>query len=169
MSDSGWTDARVETLKTLWREGLSAAEIARRVGGVTRNAVLGKIHRLGLSGRAVAPRLGGQRPASVRSRPASRKPPPRPKPPVMPPVAIAIPVEEPGLATSVLQLGAHTCHWPIGDPKALDFSFCGRRAGESGPYCADHDRRAHRPGAERLDRDPFVRRLLAGLVACGGR
>jgi GcrA cell cycle regulator len=86
----------------------------------------------------------------------------------MAPVAIAIPVERPGLATSVLQLGDHTCHWPIGDPKALDFSFCGRRARESGPYCADHDRLARRPGAERLDRDPFVRRLLAGLVACGG-
>jgi GcrA cell cycle regulator len=166
MSDTGWTDARVETLKTLWREGLSAAKIARELGAVTRNAVLGKIHRLGLSGRAVAPRLGGQRPASVRPRPTLRRIPRGPKPPVLPPVDIAIPVEGPGLATSVLELGAHTCHWPIGDPKAADFSYCGRGADELGPYCPAHRRIAHRPGKlAPLACDPIVRRVLAGLAA----
>ena len=47
-----WTDERVETLKKLWGEGLSASQIAGRLGSVTRNAVIGKVHRLGLSGRA---------------------------------------------------------------------------------------------------------------------
>ena len=47
-----WTEDRVELLKTLWAEGLSAAQIANKMGGVTRNAVIGKVHRLGLSGRA---------------------------------------------------------------------------------------------------------------------
>src|SRR6187402_824779 len=47
-----WTDERVETLKKLWQEGLSASQIAKQLGGVTRNAVIGKVHRLGLSGRA---------------------------------------------------------------------------------------------------------------------
>jgi GcrA cell cycle regulator len=47
----GWTDERVEVLKKLWVEGLSAAQIANRLGGVTRNAVIGKVHRLGLAGR----------------------------------------------------------------------------------------------------------------------
>src|SRR3954469_12551363 len=48
----GWTDERVETLKKLWLDGLSASQIAKQLGGVTRNAVIGKVHRLGLSGRA---------------------------------------------------------------------------------------------------------------------
>ncbi len=50
-----WTDERVERLKKLWNEGLSASQIAADLGGVTRNAVIGKVHRLGLSGRAKSP------------------------------------------------------------------------------------------------------------------
>jgi GcrA cell cycle regulator len=51
-----WTDERVELLKKLWTEGLSASQVAGRLGGVTRNAVIGKVHRLGLSGRATSSR-----------------------------------------------------------------------------------------------------------------
>ncbi len=47
-----WTNERVELLKKLWGDGLSASQIAGELGGVTRNAVIGKVHRLGLSGRA---------------------------------------------------------------------------------------------------------------------
>ena len=47
-----WTDERVETLKRMWAEGQSASQIAKELGGVTRNAVIGKVHRLGLSNRA---------------------------------------------------------------------------------------------------------------------
>jgi GcrA cell cycle regulator len=166
MSDTGWTDARVETLKTLWREGLSAAQIAGQLGGVTRNAVLGKIHRLGLSERAVTPRRGGQRPASVRQRSILRRPPSRSKPAAAAAVDVPEPVEGPGLATSVLELGAHVCRWPIGDPKAVDFSYCGRRTDEGGPYCPAHRRIGHRPGKlAPLACDPIVRRVLAGLAA----
>ncbi|MGP9821251.1 GcrA family cell cycle regulator [Salinarimonas sp. NSM] len=50
-----WTDERVERLKTLWQEGRSASTIAAELGGVSRNAVIGKVHRLGLSGRGKAP------------------------------------------------------------------------------------------------------------------
>ena len=46
-----WTDERVETLKKMWGEGQSASQIAKELGGVTRNAVIGKVHRLGLSNR----------------------------------------------------------------------------------------------------------------------
>ena len=49
-----WTDERVETLKKMWAEGQSASQIAKELGGVTRNAVIGKVHRLGLSNRATA-------------------------------------------------------------------------------------------------------------------
>src|SRR5579862_9484280 len=52
LSPMNWSDDRVEQLKSLWTEGLSASQIARALGGVTRNAVIGKVHRLGLAGRA---------------------------------------------------------------------------------------------------------------------
>jgi GcrA cell cycle regulator len=147
----GWTDERVETLKKLWLDGLSASQIAKQLGGVTRNAVIGKVHRLGLSGRA-AP--------SHPSRPTFKAP--RPPRPIQAPAArvraleprahhaqLARPaapfVELPGTAT-VLTLGAHMCKWPIGDPSSNDFTFCGRRASdESSPYCVDHARIAYAP------------------------
>jgi len=159
----GWTDERVEILKKLWLEGLSASQIAKQLGGVTRNAVIGKVHRLGLSGRAApsqptrpafkaprAPRPAVSAPATPRWSAASggttdagafkavRYP-----EPATPVTAIAT-VEERGTAT-VLTLGAHMCKWPIGDPASSDFSFCGRRAGEDGPYCVEHARVAYQP------------------------
>src|ERR1700761_7267033 len=80
-SQMGWTDERVELLKKLWLDGLSASQIAKQLGGVTRNAVIGKVHRLGLSGRAApsqparpvfkAPRP--PRPATSSSAPAPRR------------------------------------------------------------------------------------------------
>jgi len=124
----GWTEDRVGALKKLWLEGQSASQIAKALGGgVTRNAVIGKVHRLGLSGRA-AP----SQPARTTFRPA------RPR------AAAPAPTPElPGTAT-VLTLGAHMCKWPIGDPSTSDFSFCGRRASE-GVYCVEHARVAYQP------------------------
>ena len=141
----GWTDERVSTLKKLWLEGLSASQIAKQLGGVTRNAVIGKVHRLGLSGRA-AP--------SQPSRPVYR--PARPRPQVSAPIQRREPVQRaaapvpspvldlPGTAT-VLTLGAHMCKWPIGDPSTDAFSFCGRVASSEGPYCVEHARVAYQP------------------------
>ncbi|HEY3814753.1 MAG TPA: GcrA family cell cycle regulator [Caulobacteraceae bacterium] len=141
----GWTDERVSTLKKLWLEGLSASQIAKQLGGVTRNAVIGKVHRLGLSGRAAPsqPSRPIYRPARPRpqvSAPiARREPVPRPPQPVPSPV-----LDLPGTAT-VLTLGAHMCKWPIGDPSTDEFSFCGRVAGNEGPYCVEHARVAYQP------------------------
>jgi len=61
-----WTDERVEVLKTMWGEGKSASQIAKELGGVTRNAVIGKVHRLGLSNRATTTSK-----ASVKEKPAA--------------------------------------------------------------------------------------------------
>src|SRR5438034_7122143 len=74
------TDERVELLKKLWSDGLSASQIAAELGGITRNAVIGKVHRLGLSGRAKSPSSSVPRPRKTRpaqhmmriSRPVSR-------------------------------------------------------------------------------------------------
>ena len=60
-----WTDERVETLKKMWGEGQSASQIAKELGGVTRNAVIGKVHRLGLSNRT-----GGSPTAAPQAKPA---------------------------------------------------------------------------------------------------
>ena len=59
-----WTDDRVELLKNLWGEGKSASQIAKELGGVTRNAVIGKVHRLGLSNRATPAKTAKEKPAS---------------------------------------------------------------------------------------------------------
>lgn len=152
----GWTDERVSTLKKLWLEGLSASQIAKQLGGVTRNAVIGKVHRLGLSGRAAPSQP--QRPvfkAPRIARPAA----PAPQQPVRRPVIVAAPtppepvhrIEQPGSAT-VLTLGAHMCKWPIGDPSSDGFSFCGRRNSEDGPYCSEHARVAYQPAQKKTGR-----------------
>ena len=73
-----WTDERVETLKRMWNEGQSASQIAKELGGVTRNAVIGKVHRLGLSNR-----VGGKEEEEESSAPApavAAEPAPAPAP-----------------------------------------------------------------------------------------
>lgn len=152
----GWTDERVETLKKLWQDGLSASQIAKQLGGVTRNAVIGKVHRLGLSGRAAPskparPVFKAPRPARPAAQPAAPR---RIAEPAVAqaaaapaPTPVPSPVryveEAPGSAT-VLTLGAHMCKWPIGDPSSDGFTFCGRRQSE-GPYCTEHARVAYQP------------------------
>jgi GcrA cell cycle regulator len=151
----GWTEDRVTTLKKLWLDGLSASQIAKQLGGVTRNAVIGKVHRLGLSGRAApsqpsrpvlrAPRPA--RPAPVVGHHAPRRVEPQPHPVAR----LENYVEEPGSAT-VLTLGAHMCKWPIGDPSSDGFTFCGRRIGDEGPYCVEHARVAYQPQQKKAGR-----------------
>ncbi|KRW93360.1 GcrA family cell cycle regulator [Paracoccus sp. MKU1] len=96
-----WTDERVETLKRMWAEGQSASQIAKELGGVTRNAVIGKVHRLGLSNRAEdgadpAPEPIAK-PAVAAAAPAP-EPKPAPEPAAAPqpkPAAAAAPTPEP--------------------------------------------------------------------------
>ena len=147
----GWTDERVETLKALWLDGLSASQIAKELGGVTRNAVIGKVHRLGLSGRATPSQPSPVAFKPPRSRPAAPAPIVHRRPTATlgadspPPEARFTPrVEEPGAAT-VLTLGRHMCKWPIGDPSSSEFTFCGRRASDERPYCVEHAKLAYQP------------------------
>ena len=144
----GWTDERVELLKRLWQEGLSASQIAKQLGGVTRNAVIGKVHRLGLSGRATPSkpaRTVFKAPRPARPVAAAPSAPRRIAEPSSPqaPTPVRYIDEAPGTAT-VLTLGAHMCKWPIGDPAMDNFTFCGRRSGE-GPYCDEHANVAYQP------------------------
>lgn len=146
----GWTDERVEMLKKLWQDGLSASQIAKQLGGVTRNAVIGKVHRLGLSGRAAPSKpartvFKAPRPARpVVAAPSAPRRIAEPASSLAPQTApVRYVEEEPGMAT-VLTLGAHMCKWPIGDPSLDSFTFCGRRSGE-GPYCQEHSQIAYQP------------------------
>ena len=161
-----WTDERVETLKKLWGEGLSASQIAAELGGVTRNAVIGKVHRLGLSGRAKSPSSAAPRPRKPRTHGQMLR---VSRPSVRGNTALAhayeIEVEaEAELADNVIPMGQRrtllelteeTCRWPIGDPGQADFFFCGGRTVSSLPYCAYHSRVAYQPANQRRDRRPF--------------
>lgn len=168
-----WTDERVELLRKLWLEGLSASRIAAELaGGVTRNAVIGKVHRLGLSGRVKAQTSSN----SARLRPAAKAPigrpaaPQRPTPlPLRGNTALAPqsrPLPAPQLLrdaddvvvpmtanVTIMELRESMCRWPVGDPSSPEFRYCGGRApiGE-GPYCAYHSRMAYQPSQDRRQR-----------------
>ncbi|MDB6453647.1 GcrA family cell cycle regulator [Falsirhodobacter sp. 20TX0035] len=95
-----WTDERVETLKRMWTEGQSASQIAKVLGGVTRNAVIGKVHRLGLSNRGaegeeVPVAEAAPMPEPVQPEPAPAPEPPRPVPPVAPAPVAVVPARRP--------------------------------------------------------------------------
>ena len=92
MSNVPWSDDRITTLSKLWQDGLSASQIAKQLGGVTRNAVIGKIHRLGLSGRATPSRPKGAA-GICNARPLRPvRPPPLPR---TPGAVFSAPVERP--------------------------------------------------------------------------
>jgi GcrA cell cycle regulator len=159
-----WNDERVELLKKLWQEGLSASQIASELGGVTRNAVIGKVHRLGLSGRvkSSAPSLAPRRPRAT----------PQPSQPARPRfvtqgnVALA-PVPEADLAplpverreaeiepfscerVTIMELKECMCRWPLGDPSRSDFRFCGAKSSPGAPYCSHHARMAYQTVSDR--------------------
>ena len=152
-----WTDERVELLKKLWADGLSASQIAAQLGGVTRNAVIGKVHRLNLSGRAKpassGPRQRKPRTSGSPHRPGGRhytagntalkthaSPAPRRLPTPAALKDIVVPIS---LNVSLLSLTDAMCKWPQGDPGDEDFHFCGAPAVEGKPYCPDHCARAY--------------------------
>src|SRR5258707_13202201 len=134
-----WNDERVDLLKKMWYDGLSASQIAGRLGGVTRNAVIGKVHRLGLSGRATTSRMKSHRPRA-RTQSPRRLMKPRfanigtpalrqlylgdTEPYTPPAEELVIPLNE---RKSIQTLTEACCRWPIGDPQLQDFHFCGRK------------------------------------------
>ncbi|MCS6986866.1 MAG: GcrA cell cycle regulator [Sphingomonadaceae bacterium] len=158
-----WTEERIALLKKLWQEGHTASQIAEALGeGLTRNAVIGKAHRLGLSQRpsplkpaeratAVAenaaagpPGTGAPGlaalPAEARQAPAVPTAPRRPPRPAKP------------AKVTLLDLTDKMCKWPIGHPDEPDFHFCGKPVHQSFPYCLDHCLVAYQSQLQRRDR-----------------
>lgn len=172
IAEMNWTDERVEKLKKLWSEGLSASQIAAQLGGVSRNAVIGKVHRLSLPGRAKA---GGNTTAAARPKRAASAP----RAPNYAARSVTRTVTRTAGATALkedvaldftvdqeivrdtnvvvpmsrrlelTELTERTCKWPIGDPLKDEFHFCGNESPEASPYCTYHARLAYQPSAER--------------------
>jgi GcrA cell cycle regulator len=149
---SDWNEARVALLARRWKEGASASVIAGELGGVSRSAVLGKVFRLKLEPPEVklsrAPTGGRPCRSSTRNRPpsislialraAARRL-------GLPPAATGdsrVDRESAGKAfgtpCGLLDLSAHTCRWPVGDPDDPDFAFCGAAPFAGHPYCVGH-------------------------------
>jgi GcrA cell cycle regulator len=150
-----WTSERIEQLKRRLHAGLSCRQIAREIG-VTRNAVIGKMSRLGLSQpKDVIDRQLEQRRAARLARAKTPRPKhprlnifaqhemlmapfPRPQPP-----AEDIPIYN-GRGCTLLELSQGKCRWPISNPGAEDFCFCGNEPVKGLPYCLGHARIAYR-------------------------
>jgi GcrA cell cycle regulator len=167
-----WTDERVEKLKKLWSEGLSASQIAAQLGGVSRNAVIGKVHRLSLPGRAKA----GGTPTTVRAPKRNTSAPRAPnyasriatrtvtrqqgatmlkeeievdlmaEMEYRPAANVVVPISR---RLGLTELTERTCKWPVGDPLKDDFHFCGCESNDSSPYCSYHQRLAYQPVNDR--------------------
>ena len=162
-----WTSERIELLKRCLHAGLSCGQTAREIG-VTRNAVIGKMNRLGLSRpKDVIGRQLEQRRAARLARPKtprtwrSKRPRlnifaqhemlmvafRRPQPP-----AEDIPIYN-GRGCTLLELSQGKCRWPISNPGAEDFCFCGNEPVKGLPYCLGHARIAYRSvGRQRSSR-----------------
>ena len=166
MANAGltWTKERIELLTKLWTEGLSASQIAAELGGdVSRNAVISKAHRLGISRGVVkgtsTPRPRKPRPPepSASAEPTAQKDPaPVPRTasqqPARQPEVTAVPVEvvvPPSEGVTIMELREFMCRWPLGDPTTPAFRYCGTQAIMGLPYCAHHAQIGYQPAAER--------------------
>lgn len=128
-ANMAWTEAQIVDLKRLWAAGQSTSQIGTALG-VSKNAVIGKAHRLKLPARASPIRRGSE------PNPARRK---------------RVPKQFPNLQRRVFiqhgpqRNGSPSCLWPIGDPGNADFHFCGSKTVPGRPYCAEHCARAYVP------------------------
>ena len=185
-----WTDEKVELLRQLWLDGRSASQISAALGqGLTRNAVIGKVHRLGLAGRAKT-----SSPASPGSGTPRAAPPRRMAPrtasgssgcgggsgghvvhgnTVMALMHDTVAEAQPSrvkedvvvpmsLRVTIVELNEAMCRWPLGDPTSGDFRYCGSPAPGAAPYCTYHGKLAYQPVQDRRrERDRDRRMLIA--------
>lgn len=144
-----WTDERVAILKRAFETGVSFSVIAGELG-ITRNAAIGKAHRLGLY-REAPTQPGGrpksEKPKRVRERRITLVKPSKPLPPAIQAPSISEPDDALPLHVSLSELTESTCKWPFGT--ATPYTFCGAASLGGLPYCAAHSRIAYQPPSER--------------------
>jgi GcrA cell cycle regulator len=159
LGETTWSEGRIAELERLWSEGLSTAEIGRRLA-ISKSAVVGKAHRLNLLGRPspIQARLPEQKnPIGPTAPPRRRTSDPRVPRLPYPPGAIeawasardrapmeAPSVRSPNPATNQLS-ASHTCCWPLGEPGSQLFRFCDYPVAANKPYCEAHCRAAYKP------------------------
>ena len=160
-----WTEEKVKKLRELWTKGLTASEIAGTLGDTTRNAVIGKAHRLNLEERAPSKaKLGSEKKQTNNSQPklrglVSRKSKFN---------SILLDKDfEPENPTALENLTDQTCKWPTGHPDEENFYFCGRKPVDSIPYCKLHVLYAYQPKGQKeeiLSKDnelpPFIEKKI---------
>lgn len=171
-----WTDERVELLRKLWLEGFSASKIAAELAnGISRNAVIGKVHRLGLSGRVKAPTQSQPRQRSKPAQSPHRSATPRSSGPMVrgnnalayahnrfeapqpqPVEEVVVPICE---RVTITELRESMCRWPLGDPVAPEFRYCGAKSPPGDSYCTYHARLAYQPAQDRRRERERERRL----------
>ena len=138
-----WTPEREDKLRELWKKGHTASQIATLLGNTTRNAVIGKAHRLNLQSRATSRKSPAKvnaennNVAENKTQKLGRKA--RFK-------ALLLDKNfEPENPKKIEELTDQTCRWPIGHPDEKDFYFCGRKPLEKFPYCHLHVLYAFQP------------------------
>ena len=159
-----WTDEKVEKLKDLWSKGHTASEIAEILGDTTRNAVIGKAHRLNLEARAPSKQSSSSEKQDTKvvrktQQPMSRKSKFK---------SILLDKNfEPEKPTSLEGLTDSTCRWPMGHPDEEKFYFCGRKPEGEFPYCKLHVLYAFQPKGtkeEVLDKEDEVPEFIEKKV-----
>ena len=136
-----WTDEKVEKLKELWTKGHTASQIAEVLGDTTRNAVIGKAHRLDLEARAPSKQSGL---STSRENKAIRRPAPTSRKAKFQSILLDKNFE-PENPKSLEDLTDSTCKWPVGHPNEESFYFCGRKPEGEFPYCKLHVLYAFQP------------------------
>ena len=163
-----WTEEKVAKLKELWSKGHTASQIAEALGDTTRNAVIGKAHRLDLEARAPS-KQSGQSSTSV-NRPVRRGSAPISRKAKFQSILLDKNFE-PENPKSLEELTDQTCKWPIGHPNEEKFYFCGRKPEGEFPYCKLHVLYAFQPKGtkeEILDKEDDIPEFIEKKVKASG-
>ena len=145
-----WTDEAVEELKKMWDKGMTTGQIAK-VLNVTKNSIIGKVHRLCLTARPSpikktansdaekkAPKAAKTCKKETQCKQPVEKPSKEPKKVTVAEPAKPTPVAVEETNIPLVKLDNHTCRWPIGDPRDEEFCFCGKRIRTGQTYCEEH-------------------------------
>ena len=159
-----WTDEKVQKLKELWTKGHTASQIAEALGDTTRNAVIGKAHRLNLEARA--PSKNSSQSSTTVNRSARRGSAPISRKAKFQSILLDKNFE-PENPKSLEELTDQTCKWPIGHPNEEKFYFCGRKPEGEFPYCKLHVLYAFQPKGtkeEVLDKEDNIPEFIEKKV-----
>lgn len=165
-----WTVERIDRATKMAIDGFSATEIAAEIGGgLSRNAVIGKLNRMGVSLGAARKGNPGKRQRTrvarlvkLKTEKAAPKPKARPLHYLDVTEATDLPSDVSAFACTLLQLTDTSCRWPLGDPLAPDFRFCGAPQFGEHPYCARHCRMSYQPAGRASTPEERQRRAQQG-------